>query len=339
MLGGSLSYVALGARLGRTAAVVGVVAALLPDSDVFIRSATDPLLAIEHHRGFTHSLLFAPIGAWVAAGFVWLWPAARRSFLQLWAAACLAYVSHCLLDAATSYGTQLLWPLTNLRVGWDWISIIDPVFTLTLALGFGVGLARRNRSATAAGLAIALGYLGIGVIQHARALQAVQMLASSRGQVPERTEAMPTLGNNLIWRTLYLHDGLIQSDRVRVGWFSAPRAIEGWAIPLVTASELTEIERTRDARGNGFSRFAWFSDGWVGRAPDDPGMLADMRYSLSGSAFDPIWGIRFTEDGAPTDVEWINRTRERKIEPAALWREIIGRDARYRLIAPAGAKD
>ena len=46
---------------------VGGLAALAPDLDVLIRSETDPLLAIEHHRGFTHSLAVIPVGGAVAA--------------------------------------------------------------------------------------------------------------------------------------------------------------------------------------------------------------------------------------------------------------------------------
>jgi hypothetical protein len=49
-----------------------------------------------------------------------------------------------------------------------------------------------------------------------------------------------------------------------------------------------------------------------------------MRYSLSAEAFDPIWGIRFTPPGAPAEVEWINRSRERRIDLGGMWREIAG---------------
>src|SRR5690625_7584643 len=51
----------------RAAIGIGVVAGLLPDVDTLIRSAEDPLLALSMHRHFTHSLLFAPVGAALAA--------------------------------------------------------------------------------------------------------------------------------------------------------------------------------------------------------------------------------------------------------------------------------
>jgi hypothetical protein len=96
---------------------------------------------------------------------------------------------------------------------------------------------------------------------------------------------------------------------------------------------LSPEERARDTRRS-FERFAWFSDNWVARSPTDPVVLADMRYTLSTEAFDPIWGIRFTPENAPTEVIWVNRTLERKINLGELWAEIIGRDMRFVTIAP-----
>ncbi len=145
---------------------------------------------------------------------------------------------------------------------------------------------------------------------------------------------MPTLANNVVWRAIYLHRGQIYADRVRVGWFSGATVREGWSLPLVRLEDLTAAEKTRNARGD-FQRFAWFSDHWVARSPADATLLADMRYSLSAEAFDPIWGIRFTPPGAATDVEWANRSRNRKVEVGEMWREIRGQDERYRSVGAA----
>jgi membrane-bound metal-dependent hydrolase YbcI (DUF457 family) len=47
--------------------VVGFLAGLAPDLDVLIRSSTDPVLFLEYHRQFTHSLFFIPFGALLVA--------------------------------------------------------------------------------------------------------------------------------------------------------------------------------------------------------------------------------------------------------------------------------
>jgi inner membrane protein len=330
LAGAGLGYAFFGGRLGRAAAAAGALAALLPDVDVFIRSATDPLLAIAHHRGFTHSFAFAPIGAAIVAFVTWSTFGPRRHASLWWWCALTGYVSHCLLDAATSYGTQLLWPFSSYRAGWDLISIVDPVFTLMLAVTIGIGLRRARRTVVVSGLTLALVYLGLGFVQRERAADVQAGLARARGHRRERVEIMPTMGNQIVWRALYEHDGRIYSDRIRVPWFSAPSVREGMSLPVVDARELTPEEVRRDGSTRSFARFQWFSDGWVARDPAHLAVLGDMRYSLSTESFDPVWGIRFTVGEAETPVVWVDRTRERRVEAMDLWREISGRDSRYR---------
>ena len=47
--------------------IIGFMAGLAPDLDVLIRSSTDPMLSLEYHRQFTHSLFFIPFGALIFA--------------------------------------------------------------------------------------------------------------------------------------------------------------------------------------------------------------------------------------------------------------------------------
>lgn len=330
LLGATAGHALFHPKLGRVAALAGGLAGLLPDADVFIRSSADPLLAIEYHRHFTHALAFAPVGGTLVSAVCCLNSRWRSGWFWLWLCSTLAYLSHCLLDAATSYGTQLLWPFSAQRSGWDFISIIDPLFTLPLAIGLVWALRTRQSRPAAAALILAATYLLLGGMQQARAVDALRRLATVRGHAIERFEAMPALANNLIWRTLYLHDGRIYSDRVRVGWFSLPTVAEGWSLPRVTEVDLTESERARETGSGAFQRFSWFSDGWVARKPGDSTVLGDSRYTLSADAFDPVWGIRYTASNAPSAIEWVDRARTRRIQIREYWKEIAGGDLRYR---------
>jgi inner membrane protein len=333
VLGSSLGYVVFGRRLGRATSVgVGSLAGAAPDLDVLIGSATDPLLAVEYHRHFSHALAFAPVGAGLVIVLLALYRPWRETwsgrFAAVWSCALMAWVSHCLLDAATSYGTQLLWPFTDRRYGWDFISVVDPFFTLALLTGLVVALVRMRPGAASVGLVVAAAYLGGGVRQHYRAVEAQAILAASRGHTPERFEVMPTLGNVLVWRTLYECEGRIYADRIRVGLTGDATVRGGWALTKMVASDRTSAEQVRDQRRS-FARFTWFSEGWVARSPSDPSVFGDMRYSLSTEAFDPIWGIRYTPIGAPTEIEWVNRSRDRRVSPSELWTELQGRDPRF----------
>lgn len=330
--GAAISYAIFGRRLGRHAAALGALAGIAPDIDHFVSSKSDPLLYVEFHRSFTHSIFFAVIGSLISA-LPWIWRKRfRHDWKILWACAFPAYLSHCFLDAATTYGTQLFWPFTHQRQGWDLIAVIDPLFTIVLGVTLWIAIAKRHFVVIRAGLIFAAAYITLGGIQKGRALRGLSLLAQQRGHAIERAEVMPTIGNNLVWRSLYLCKGEIHSDRVRVGWFSPPAFRHGTALPLTTVETLRPVELEANQLKRTFNRFAWFSDGWVARSPYDETVLGDMRYSISTKAFDPIWGIRFSRHGEEIAVEWVNRQLERKVDGRELWSEIVGRHPEYRFL-------
>ncbi len=54
--GASIAQLSVPVNKVRRAACIGCIAGLLPDADFLVRSAEDPLLTLEFHRHFTHSL-------------------------------------------------------------------------------------------------------------------------------------------------------------------------------------------------------------------------------------------------------------------------------------------
>src|SRR5690606_33764534 len=128
------------------AGVIGAIAGMAPDLDVLIRSSRDPLLFLEYHRHFTHSLAFIPLGGLLCGLIAFgLW--GKRCTLNvgqcvLWAT--LGFATHGLLDACTSYGTRLLWPFSELRVAWDLVSVIDALVTLPLLAFLVIALVKRT---------------------------------------------------------------------------------------------------------------------------------------------------------------------------------------------------
>lgn len=318
LAGATLAWTATGRHLGRRSLLIGAAAALLPDIDVLIRSTADPLLAIEHHRGFTHALLFIPIGGAIAA----LPFATKLRWRWALLAGILAYASHSLLDAATTYGTQWFWPFSRLRVGFDIISIIDPLFTLVLVIGLIAALFARRRIVAFA-LALCVVWLVVGLVQRERASAAQAQLASTRGDRLARGEVFPTIGNTLVWRSIYESAGKLHIDRIRVPWFGDATFAAVDAVPLAIAPQ-DDAKLRRD-----FERFAWFSSGWIASSPSDVSLIGDARYSLQTDRYDPVWGIRFRVVSEPM-TEWVDRSRERKPQVAQLWSEILGRDPAFR---------
>ncbi|NND77024.1 MAG: metal-dependent hydrolase [Flavobacteriales bacterium] len=136
VLGAAIGEAILGQRLGAKAAITGAILATIPDLDVILVPFYDELQKISIHRGYSHSILFslimASVAAFVLSKFKW---AKAIPIPKLWLFSWLAFFTHIILDAFTSYGTQLFLPFTDWRVSFDSINIIDPVYTLPLLLG------------------------------------------------------------------------------------------------------------------------------------------------------------------------------------------------------------
>lgn len=219
MLGASLSQSSSKKQHLVVAGVLGLLSGMAPDLDAFIRSQNDPLLALEFHRQFTHSCLFIPIGSLICA--LVLYPLfAKRcelSFKQSWLYCALGYGTHALLDSCTTYGTQLLWPLTNERFAWNTISIIDPVYTIPILILLVLATWKRTPWLARTAFALALIYPTLGMIQRDRAEAIGWQLAQERQHIPIRLDAKPSFANILVWKVVYETESNYYVDAVRVG--------------------------------------------------------------------------------------------------------------------------
>ena len=192
VLGASAAQSGAGTRQIRVAAVVGILGGMAPDLDVLIRSPSDPLLFLEYHRHFTHALAFIPVGSLLVAAFAYgLFARRHLTFRRTWLYAALGYATHGLLDACTTYGTQLLWPFSDARIAWNLGSVIDPLFTVpVLVLGL-LSVLRRSAGMAQLALAWAIAYPLLGLVQRERAEAVGLAEALARGHTPLRLEAKP----------------------------------------------------------------------------------------------------------------------------------------------------
>ena len=280
----------------KIATLVGVVAGLLADADILIRSSSDPLLNIEYHRHFSHSLVFIPVGAAIA--MLLLWPFARRhlSAKRLYLFCLAGYSISGVLDACTSYGTHLFWPFSGERVALNIISIVDPVFTLILLVTLLTGLRLGQRQVAYAGLALCIMYLGIGFVQLQRAEQVADALREQRGHLAMQFVVKPTLANLVLWRSVYIHGDLIHVDAIRVGLFDTGKVIEGESIARFSLDkDLPQLDDSSVLYAD-ILRFLSFSDGYVAFDPMQANVLGDIRYSMLPVSARPLWGIAIDPD-------------------------------------------
>lgn len=143
VLGAAVGEAVLGKKVGNKAMLYGAIAGTIPDLDVLASHFTDTTKALLIHRGFTHSiafsLIFAPVFGWLVSRYEKLKNFKSWTWLFFW-----AFVTHPILDAHTTWGTQLFWPL-DLRLAFKTIFVIDPLYTVPF-LVFLILAMRQKRS-------------------------------------------------------------------------------------------------------------------------------------------------------------------------------------------------
>lgn len=299
LLGAAVTGALMHERLGRRAWLYGALSGMAPDLDVLIRSPDDPLMALRYHRHFTHSLAFIPVGG-VLCALPWVlrkrWrPQARDIVIAM----VLGWGTHGILDAFTSYGTQLYWPFSDTRVAWSWIGIVDPVYTGILAVG--VFLAVRRGSPRPGWIALMLSslYMAFGGVQRARVIAQTEALATKRGHELERVDAFPSPMTNVVWRSTYEFEGRMYIDQVRAPWYAGTHVIEGGSVARVTVDDLPAAVRDDAGALAAFRTMEWFSGQWLGRMPDDATALGDYRFAVVPHSVTAMWGARLRPGEQP----------------------------------------
>ena len=329
LLGATIGQAFFTRRLGRQAVVVGALAGLAPDADVFIQYlSNDPFADIKYHRWLTHSFWFGlvlspPWAYWLAKKRIIQYSALTFSqrFKSWFWLLFLGLFTHPVLDIFTTYGTQFFVPFSDVRLHWNAIAIIDIGYSLILIIALIAGW-RFDRNNTShrgqrwgqIALLLSTLYLGTGLAINKYTVSFAQHI------LPEYTiKAHPTLFQ-LIYRKVYAY----HTHETCVSYYTIfkPHTLhfqcrkrqydDGIAALLTSATGQT---------------YRWFTDDeyWIERDPHDHALIRmhDIRFSLPHSSFTGLWGIeaRITSTG-----QWLSEP-QRFTTPRpslrALWETIL----------------
>jgi inner membrane protein len=331
VLGAACTQLSSEKKMLAKSALIGALAGMAPDLDILIRSAEDPLLYLEFHRQFTHSLLFIPFGGLIVS--LLLYPLlARRwglSFRRTWLWCTIGVATHGLLDGCTSYGTQLLWPVTNQRFAWDTISIIDPLFTLPMLALVILAALRKRKAFVYAALAWGAFYMTLGFVQHQRAMQIGEELAQLRDGEVMRIEVKPGFANLVVWKVITETDRGFYIDAVkpRLPLLSTSGRQEVWAGDYTDKLDISRDLPWLDSdsqQARDIERFRWFSDGYIALDRDNPLRVVDVRYSLLPQQIKPLWGIELTPDATPEQhADYYMERGDSRAAVRELWEMIV----------------
>lgn len=252
-LGASLAGAVAGKTLGRSVLLTGALLGTLPDLDVVIDYGT-AVANFTQHRGFSHSLfVLAPLAV-ALAWLLWRWKP-QLSFQRWLALTGLILITHPLLDAFTTYGTQLFWPIGP-PVAVNSIFIIDPLYTLPLLAGCLFFLARPPaRQAIFAGLALSTMYLGWSVLGQQLITQRVQPALAEAGLESPALLVQPMPFSTLLWRATALQGD--QRVEIVTGFLDgdAPLSLEYFPRRQDLARTVANLPEAQ--------RLEWFTKGFL----------------------------------------------------------------------------
>ena len=282
VLGAAVGEAVLGKKVGNKALLWGAVAGTIPDLDVIARFLTDTITATEMHRGFSHSILFsilaAPLFGWLVSKIHhkldvrwkdWAW-------LFFW-----GFFTHPLLDAFTTWGTQLFWP-------WDWrlafnsIFVIDPLYTVPFLVCVVWVLFKKRGSPDNYrdsrkrinnwGLYLSTGYLLLTLVIKFFAHQQFASDLDKQGITYTQISSRPAPLNTILWNAnvdtqdAYLVGDYSFFDSQSIQWKSYPKnrtAAQEWIAK-------PEVQRLID-----------ISEGWyILEQENDDWIFNDLRFGL-----------------------------------------------------------
>ncbi|AUC84017.1 metal-dependent hydrolase [Polaribacter sp. ALD11] len=202
VLGAAIGEAVLGRKIGNKAMLYGAIAGTIPDLDVLSAFFTDKVTALEIHRGFTHSIffsvLFAPIFAFIVTRYEKYKNLKNWSWFFFW-----TFITHPILDAQTTWGTQLFWPL-DIRLAFKNIFVVDPLYTVPFLVFLILAMRQKKESKKRRfynnwGLLISSSYLILTLVLKGISYKTFTKELSVQNIIYKDIETKPTPLNTILW--------------------------------------------------------------------------------------------------------------------------------------------
>ena len=323
VLGAAVGEAVLGKKMGNKAMLYGAIAGTIPDFDTFASHFTDTVTALEIHRGFTHSIVFsvvfAPIFGWLVSRWEKTASWKNWSWLFFW-----GFLTHPLLDAHTTWGTQLFWPL-DLRLAYKNIFVIDPLYTLPF-LVFVILAMRKKRTSPKRrklnnlGLIISSAYMLLTLILKGITYQKFTDALQQQNIQYSEIETKPSPFNTILWTA-----NVDTKDAYLIGHYSFfdAQPIQFTAYPKnhEWIEDLKEEENVQ--------RLIKITKGWYTITKENEKLyLNDLRFGLLGfspSAKNFTFSFQLEKkNGEVIITEKEKDTRDAKKLLSELWERILG---------------
>ncbi|WP_417855089.1 metal-dependent hydrolase [Xanthomarina gelatinilytica] len=324
VLGAAVGEAVLGKKVGNKAMLYGAIAGTIPDLDILASYVTDTVTALEIHRGFTHSfffsVFFAPIFGWLVSRYESYKDFKAWSWLFFW-----AFITHPILDAHTTWGTQLFWPL-EYRLAFKSIFVIDPLYTLPFLLFLILAMfqkrdAPKRRLYNKVGIIISSSYLLLTFVLKGMAFNEFEMALKDQHIEYSEIETKPAPFNTILWSA-----NVETKNNYLIGYYSF---FDTRPIHFVTYPKNHDLlgELIQDEK---VQRMIAVSKGWFTITKKENGLYYnDLRFGLlslkpNSQNFAFQYEIKTTNSGKVSFVETKKNREDAKQLLSDLWMRLKG---------------
>lgn len=303
VLGAAIGHQILNKTTGKRALLYGAIIGSLPDIDIVFGKFTDPITAIEIHRGFTHSvfvfLMMTPLLSWLIHKVE---RNKKTKLLSINLFVFLALFTHSFLDILTTWGTQLFWPFP-LKIAIQSIFVADPLFTLPILFGLILSLFKKTLKPNIIGLSIGATYLLWGLFIKNYTLNQFERALQKQNITYLDIQNKPSPLNSILWSA-----NVMSEDGFYIGYYSLfdSKPIEFMFFPK--NHQLISNELNNDYN---FNRLKKISDQWFTiTKKNDQLIFNDLRFGMLGLDQNNDFVFSYTIKKLPTHFEFIEKEKD-----------------------------
>ena len=119
----------------------------------------------------------------------------------------------------------------------------------------------------------------------------------------------PSIGNLILWRTVYESDGKYYVQAIRVSPFSLTKIYEGDSIKAFYPDQELANLNSSSILSSDIKRFSKFARDYLVVLPEYPNTIGDLRMGILPNSITPLWGIKINTVNQSDHVQMINYDR------------------------------
>ncbi len=200
------------------------------------------------------------------------------TFSRLYLFSLVAWLAAGTLEALSTEGARLFWPINPDRISWNFVSGVDPVFTLFVFLGMAGSLFFRDKKPARWGLIAATLYIAVAALQHGRAVAVARVTAEERGQTIAAQTARATPYNIVLWRSVFrTPEGRIHVDAIQVPLIGRSRVYPGDSVAAFVPGRTFPGLPPDSRLFRNLERFVTYTRSFAAIVPSRPDRIGDLR--------------------------------------------------------------